>query len=270
MESFVRDALGYAKRGCHVFPCKLNKHPITPHGFQDATTDRATIIQWWNETPNASIGIACGATRWLVLDIDADKQGFESYAELRDRAILTPDDLDTFTTRTGSGGMHIVWTQPEGVVLSNSNEGLRRFFGVKPKDVFGLDIRGEGGYIIAPPSGHPSGGTYQIELNSKPAPAPAKLVELLTRTYAPPEVKPIPANLNGERALQRAYERIANATEGTRNDIINRAAWYLFGLVREGKLLEQDVWSVIEAAAGRCGYPPRETMAVLRSVAGKR
>jgi hypothetical protein len=114
MDELIRDAIAYAKRGCFVFPCKLDKTPMTPHGFKDATNNLEQIGKWWNAEPSASIGIACGATGWLVLDVDPDKGGFESFAELRDREILTPADLDTFTTRTGGGGMHIVWLRTAG------------------------------------------------------------------------------------------------------------------------------------------------------------
>jgi hypothetical protein len=254
MDELIKHASGYAKLGCFVFPCALDKKPLTPHGFKDATNDRAIVRAWWTEHPQASIGIACGATCWLVLDVDADKGGFESFAELRDREILTPGDLDTFTTRTGGGGMHIVWLQPAGVPLGNSAGKLGP----------GLDTRGEGGYIIAPPSGHPSGNLYQIEINSKPKPAPARLVDLLTvKEPTPSGPVMIPKNL--DRTLQRSYERVANASQGTRNQTLNNASFYLFGLVREQKLADGDVKETMRAAGLRAGLDEREIQATLTS-----
>ncbi len=55
-------ALGYTRRGWRVFPCKPGgKTPLTPHGFQDATTDEATIRGWWEQWPDANIAIATGS-----------------------------------------------------------------------------------------------------------------------------------------------------------------------------------------------------------------
>ncbi len=227
---------------------------MTPHGFKDARRDAESIRQWWTQAPDASIGIACGASHWFVLDIDADKGGFESFANLRTRNIITPDDLDTFTTRTGSGGMHIVWTMPEGVTFGNSAGKLGA----------GLDTRGEGGYIIVPPSDHPSGNKYAIERNHAPRPLPPLLAELLTeKPIAPTAPLTIPHNLN--RTLQRSYERVANASQGGRNDTLNRAGFYLFHLVRDGQLSESEVRDTLYAAAVRAGLAERETLATIQS-----
>lgn len=255
MNSLLKPAIGYAHRGAYVFPCKLEKKPLTPHGFQDATRDLKQISAWWIDQPMASIGIACGASGWLVIDIDPDKGGFESYAELRDEDVITPGDLLTFTTRTGGGGMHIVWLQPEGVQIGNSAGKLGP----------GLDIRGYGGYIIAPPSRHPSGNRYQIEINAAPVPAPARLVERLVETPKPVEAVPLKPPENLSRTLQKSYERVANAGEGVRNDTLNKAGFYLFHLVRDGLLNESEVRDTLYVAAQRAGLEERETLATINS-----
>ena len=255
MDELIKHASGYAKLGVFVFPCNLDKTPMTPHGFKDATNDRAQVRAWWTERPEASIGIACGASGWLVLDIDADKGGFESYAELRDKDIITPADLDTFTSRTGGGGMHIVWQQPQGVLIGNSAGKLGK----------GLDIRGDGGYIIAPPSPHPSGTAYQIERNARPRPAPGRLVELLLAAPSIPTSEGIVIPKNLSRTLQRSYERVANASQGTRNDTLNKAAFYLFGLVREQQLAHEEVRETMYAAGLRAGLKDNEIRATLTS-----
>jgi hypothetical protein len=254
MSDLIKHASGYAKLGCYVFPCHPDKTPMTPHGFKDATNDRTVVRAWWSEHPTASIGIACGATGWLVVDIDPDKGGFESFDALREQEVITHDDLDTFTTRTGGGGMHIVYLQPQGVMIGNSAGKLGK----------GLDVRGDGGYIIAPPSGHPSGNLYQIEINTKPIPAPERLVELLTvREPSAPVALVIPKNLS--RTLQRSYERVANATQGTRNETLNKASFYLFGLVREQQLADGEVRETMYAAGLRAGLDEREIQATLTS-----
>lgn len=250
----VRFAEGYAKLGAYVFPCALNKQPLTPHGFKDATLDLSQIRKWWNQTPEASIGVACGASRWFVLDIDADKGGFESFVELQQADVLTAEDLATFTTRTGSGGLHIVWTLPEGVHLGNSAGKLGK----------GLDTRGEGGYIIVPPSDHPSGNKYAIELNKRPRALPMTLLNLLTEAPLPTPKEIVPPKFVS-RVMQRTYERVANAAQGTRNDTLNKAGFYLFHLVKDGQLSESDVRETLYAAALRAGLEQRETLATINS-----
>lgn len=256
-KNLQRWAKGYAERGAYVFPCHLDKSPITAHGFKDASRDPQQIQRWWVEHPDASIGVACGASRWFVLDVDADKGGFDSFAQLQHDNLLTPDDLATFTTRTGSGGYHVVWTMPDGVTLGNSAGKLGK----------GLDTRGEGGYVIVPPSDHPSGNAYKMEINKPPQPMPQSLIDLLIPPVALPGTTgtpiTIPSNLS--RTLQRSYERVANAAQGTRNDTLNRASFYLFHLVREGKLAEGEVRETLEAAAIRAGLERRETAATIQS-----
>lgn len=229
---------------------------MTPHGFKDASQDRATIKAWWAQYPEASIGAACGASRWFVLDVDADKGGFESFTQLQIDDVLTAEDLFTFTTRTGSGGYHFVWTMPEGVTLGNTAGKL----GV------GLDTRGEGGYIILPPSDHPSGNKYAVEINKPPKPMPLSLLALLTDTPTPTAPAPLVVPKNLSRTLQRSYERVANAPEGARNDTLNRAAFYLFQLVRDGNLTnESEVRDILTHAGMRAGLAQRETLATIQS-----
>jgi hypothetical protein len=128
----------------------------------------------------------------------------------------------------------------------------------------GLDTRGEGGYIIAPPSGHPSGNLYQIEINAKPQPAPERLIALLT-VSAPSASAAIVIPKNMSRTLQRSYERVANASQGTRNETLNKAAFYLFGLVREQQLADGEVRETMYAAGLRAGLDEREVQATLTS-----
>lgn len=254
MDNLLSYARGYAKLGAHVFPCKLDKTPMTPHGFKDATTNLEQIGKWWNAEPMASIGIACGASGWLVLDIDADKGGFESYAELRDREIITPGDLLTFTTRTGSGGMHIVWLQPEGVEIGNSAGKLGQ----------GLDIRGYGGYIIAPPSPHPSGNTYQIERNERPRPAPARLVELLVEIKQP-KSEFVSGPVNPKGAIKSAITKVARASKGERNNVLSNQAWFLLHLVKDGSVPLNVATDALNYAGRAVGLSEREIQTTLQS-----
>ncbi len=146
-------ALEIAGKGKPVFPCKPDKAPRTTHGFEDATTDQKRINMWWTRWPDALIGMPCGpATGVFVVDVDR----LEALGEL-------PRELpETFTVRTPGGGLHFYFRHVEG--LTN-----RR--GAMPA---GIDIRGEGGYVIVPPS-----AGYVIEHRAPIAGAPDWLLEAL-------------------------------------------------------------------------------------------
>jgi len=136
----LRAALSYAARGVPVFPCEPSgKRPLTANGFWDATTDRALIRGWWGRWPEANVGVPTGrASGLLVLDVDA-AEGLESIAELE---LLLGQAPPTARAITGRGGEHLYFRAPSDVEVRNS----AGFLGA------GLDVRGEGGYVIVPPS----------------------------------------------------------------------------------------------------------------------
>ena len=158
-------ALAYTARGWPVIPlhtptargCSCGrtecanpgKHPRTAHGLKDATRDPATIHEWWDRWPDANIGIVTGAESGIfVLDVDGAR-GKESLIEFAQRGCHLPD---TYTVRTGGGGQHFYFLWPEGVAVRNSQSRIAP----------GLDIRGQGGYAVAPPSLHVRGVRYEI------------------------------------------------------------------------------------------------------------
>lgn len=203
----------YAKRGFYVFPCHTiedgkctcgktcsspGKHPVANlagHGVNDATTDLQIIDQWWSMFPDANIGLATGmASGVIVVDIDPDKGGEDAWQNLLDRY---PDTEDTWAVITGSGGYHLYFEAVEGIRNSASVVGP------------GIDIRSDGGYVIAPPSRHLSGGTYvwSENLSFKTMPVPAALPEWLT-TFL------LPRTTRNSNHAQPIPEKI---TEGARN-----------------------------------------------------
>lgn len=165
-------ALSYAARGWPVFPvhsirrqgtlCTCGrrdcgspgKHPRTENGLKDATTDERTIRGWWQRWPDAGVAIATGRGL-VVVDIDVHKGGDDSYVDAR-RAL--GDVPDTVEVITGSGGRHVYLSAPEGVAVRCSAGQLGP----------GLDVRGDGGYVVAPPSLHASGRRYQWESSGDP------------------------------------------------------------------------------------------------------
>lgn len=141
-------ALYYAlDLGWPILPIKPHdKVPLTSHGVKDATTDEATVREWWTRWPDANIGLATGdSSGLLVFDVDPRHGGDESLSLLA----TDPTATSTLTVNTGGGGQHLYFRFPESASIGC------------PVDIeSGLDIRGRGGYIVAPPSIHESGKRY--------------------------------------------------------------------------------------------------------------
>ncbi len=137
----ARAALAYARRGIPVFPCEPGgKRPLTYNGFWDATTDAPSVTAWWRRWPDANVGVPTGErSGLLVLDIDSDAGGPDSLVLLERANGQLPR---TAKARTGGGGMHVFFKYPAGEMVRNSAGRLGP----------GLDVRGEGGYVVVPPS----------------------------------------------------------------------------------------------------------------------
>lgn len=192
---------------CDKLACKRpGKHPIgalVPNGLKDATRDPDTITRWWTAYPLANIGLPTGAgTGLAVLDVDsAGKQGEDSLAALLDQYGPLPE---TVMALTGGGGMHYLFAHPgNGIKIRNSVETLGK----------GLDVRGDGGYIIVAPSRHLSGRTYEWEASSHPkdvplAPLPAWLLERIIDT---PRPAPTPQGSGHRGLFSSEVERIRAA-----------------------------------------------------------
>lgn len=155
MNELKEAALNYAKLGLAVFPIiEKDKKPLTANGFKDATTDPAKIEEWWAIHPNANVGIATGdmSGGLVAIDMDIDKEkdkdGYHSFLKwCDDNFLILPD---SWLSITGRGGYHLLY---------------RSLFPVPSKIGWleDVDIRANGGYIVAPPSVHPNGTKYQWE-----------------------------------------------------------------------------------------------------------
>jgi hypothetical protein len=175
----LRAALEYAEQGYQVIPlhtptgescsCRkpdcesVGKHPRTAHGLKDASSDPAKIRQWWERWPDANVGIATGPESGIfILDVDG-AQGEASLSDLAKRGFILPD---TYSVKTGRGS-HLYFLWEEDADIRNSQSKLAP----------GLDIRGAGGYVAAPPSMHKSGRHYEVnESSTNPAPCPEWLL----------------------------------------------------------------------------------------------
>src|SRR4051794_8544312 len=184
-------ALWYVNHGIPVFPlhspvpggCSCRdpecdspaKHPRTLHGLSDATIDPDQVRKWWTRWPDANIGILTGSkAQLLAVDVDPRNGGNESLEDLVAQHGRFPDTAEQIS---GGGGRHFIFRYPGGSV---------------PKKLApGIDLKGDGGYIVAAPSLHPSGRRYEWDgiAGEKalldPAPAPEWLIKRIIRVESP-------------------------------------------------------------------------------------
>lgn len=231
--------------------------PNDGHGFHDATTDLDTIRRWWNDIPNANIGIALGTNGIFAVDVDGPA-GRATLDDLEATYQPLPDTYEVITGRPeGHGRHHIYWQPQDGHPVGNGRLGTD------------LETRGDGGYIIAPPSIHESGRPYLAEGSwSQITNPPDWLVALATKPDTPttptPTVNPDSDELARKRLTAMAG-RVAIAPEGDRNNQLNWAAYTAGRLVGAGWLDRTHVEQVLTVAAQRAGLDPHEVAATIAS-----
>jgi hypothetical protein len=267
--NLLASALSYAKNGWQVFPvywpesdrcgcgkpdCKNQaKHPLTPNGLNDASTDADVIQAWWTKWPKANIGIATGKISGLVV---VDNDGPNCAELLRQQNIFLPK---TAAAQTGRG-LHGYYAHVGDGIIENRvallTDGL-------PKDKRSqIDIRGDGGYVVAPPSVHITGRVYQwvILPTQKLTPLPDDLVALIERGR----------NGSGTTFVGDDWltDIIDGVGEGQRNDVAARLAGYF--LHKNGGDEEATYFAL--RAWNRLNTPPLsddELRTVVRSIAAR-
>lgn len=297
-------ALAAAARGWHVFPLLPNtKRPARPdHRAVDctgtdprcrdghtgwdarATTDTDRIRRAWaDDAPTYGLGIACGPSGLVVVDLDTAKPGtaipepwnrfgITTGVEVLDHiagargGTITP----TFTVRTPSGGTHLYYRAPEGVRFGNTAGTIGWL----------IDTRAHGGYVVAPPTiiATSTGvNCYAVVEDRPPAPLPLFLLDLLSpQRHAAPNVAPKRLDARAERlpayvaaAVKGERTKIADAMPGQRNHVLFCAAVALGQLVAGGALDEEDAFHALaEAAWGHVeagAFSPTEAEATIRS-----
>jgi hypothetical protein len=279
-------ALGYATWGWAVFPlhtilagrCSCRrpacahpaKHPVTRHGLLEATTDPARVRGWWGRWPWANIGVVTGAVSGLVvLDVDPAKGGAESLARLQSLMGSLPS---TLTAATGGGGWHLFFAHPSVEVRNTAG----RLPGVA-EPLPGLDLRGDGGYVVAAPSRHVSGGVYRWDGDGAVlAACPGWLRAAPSRVFPTGGSARVAPERGGSRyglaALRAELVGVRAAAVGDRNNRLNRAAFCLGMLTAGGELDGSLVEDELVAAATDVGLGETEARASIRSglIAGAR
>ncbi|HCE18528.1 MAG TPA: hypothetical protein DEQ80_11775 [Anaerolinea thermolimosa] len=253
--------LAYAARGWHVLPLhsvrggrctcgradctSSGKHPRTPHGVTDATTDLNALAEWYERWPDANVGIATGGKSGLaVLDIDPRHGGDDTLLDLEVKHGKLPSTLEVLT---GGGGRHLYFKHPAGVQYLKSGAGV---LGA------GLDIRADGGYVVAPPSNHVSGNPYVWEAssdpeNDEPADLPGWLLNLLTAGQSAP---------NGHKPHNQAQG--GKVLQGQRNTWLTSEA----GRMRRAGMDEPAILAALKTLNQQNCYPPLDDAEVIRIV----
>jgi hypothetical protein len=251
---------------------QVGKHPLgqlVPHGLREATCNRAHVLAWWSQHPQANVGLATGH-RFDVLDLDGP-QGVEALRRFAAQHRIT---LPTAGPVVRSGRAEDGWH------YYLAPTGLPR----RPRLLEGVDYQALGGYVVAPPSRHATGQRYAWARNlDHPLPAlPGALYQRLAERAQP--ARPTGAVLSvrqdgpgdpwARSALARELRRVtvarppAPGQAGERNAVLWEAARNLYNLVATGALDEREVEQGLLDAAGRCGLlhdEPRQTHRTLAS-----
>jgi len=231
----IESALWYASLGWHVFPLRPGaKVPLGGNGHLDATVDADTIIEWWTQNPDANIGIACGAVSGITcIDVDGP-EGIASSKQVHGvpstRMIKTPH------------GFHLYFVY---------NAGFHTGANFLP----GLDVRNDGGYVVAPPS--VVGDTAYTVLRDE---------DLAVLTLVPEVFQQTHRNGNTPNADHPTWvsQALAGVSAGSRDETATRLAGYF-----HSKGLPQDVILELMKPFGERCQPPyaeRDLLRVIGSV----
>lgn len=252
----LETALAYLRHGWSIFPLRpKSKVPAIP-SWRKFMYERATeslVCQWWESNPNWNVAIVTGAISGLfVVDCDTS-QLVQAHEE-------QPDYKPTLKSITAHGA-HFLYQSPGFRVVNRVG--------------YGLDIRGDGGYIVAPPSIHPSGVRYRWQRAPIQTTPPRAILDLiqpkeeLKHSATQNQQTFPPAAVRGTRYAQTVFDReycnVISVPAGQRNNQLNRSAYNLGQLVGDGLLNRFDVENALLQGAVSVGLSEREALATIAS-----
>jgi hypothetical protein len=248
-------ALQWVDRGFPIFPLKpRDKVPLgylVPRGLKDASRDSAVIRNWWRLEPMANIGLRTGNGKF-VLDLDGES-AVAWFANSCGR------HESTLTIRT-SRGWHLYFESSTDIPCSTGR--------ISPH----VDVRGVGGYVVAPPSVHPSGAVYTIDKDLPIATAPQWLIDEALPNSVPRPVATIHLEPS-DRGLGRIagiISLVVSAKKGERNRLTFWAACRLDEMVRDGLMTQGLATDLLREAGARCGLDDREIIRTVVSATRQR
>jgi len=248
-------ALDLAAAGFSVFPCHPGgadvKKPMPGVYWRSASTsDRIKVEGWWKRWPDAAVGLDLAKSGLIVIDADrhgAD-DGVEAVAHLMHENGFDPNPVPTVATP--NQGTHFIFRQPKGMSLGNGRGSLPA----------GIDVRGAGGYVIAPGSHLADGRLYELFGTLAEAPVlPDWLVQVITgprslpveRRAVTPSARPSDERIAAylDKALEQELDAVRYAPRGQRNHQLNTSSFSLGQMVAAGWIGEQEVTDLLTNAA---------------------
>lgn len=270
-EQYLSAALRAAERGWHVFPVRpRDKRPAITDWQRRATTEADRIVRCWS-AGTYNIGIACGPSRLVVVDLDVAKPEAPAPQPWAGRGITHGQQVlellaaqaghevpKTVSVRTASGGLHLYFAADDDRPLRNSAGRMGWL----------IDTRAEGGYVVAAGS-VVAGRTYwpvdDVAVASLPAWIGAALrpVPVTSSALALGEVSRL--SRYAAAAMRQEICRVLAAQPGSRNHTLNAAAFALGQLVAAGVLPRSDTAEALHLAGASIGLRDKEIVATVDS-----
>jgi hypothetical protein len=262
----LRNAAHQAReRGLSVFPLVANsKRPLLRGWQQRATADRSQIEQWWNGREH-NVGIACGPSGLLVIDLDRPKAEGQHHGRDVLWDLMTRDRVgwtQTYTVLTPNDGVHLYYRAPAGFSIGNSVGQVGQ----------NIDIRAAGGFVVAAGSVI-DGNPYIVNNNLPVADLPEDLFVLLMKETVKTHRR-VPASrvaVTGdpeefqERRIREATDEILSAPEGQRNNCLNGVTYRLARLCGAHVLDTDRITQAMYYAGLDAGLSEREVEGTVRS-----
>ncbi|MGO2746873.1 bifunctional DNA primase/polymerase [Microbacterium sp.] len=247
-------AARFAQAGMPVFPCVPGeKRPLTRRGFHDASSDPAQIRAWWRRWPAANIGVPTGrASGLLVVDVDVHGpvDGRASFDRATAAGLTGGWEL---LVRTPTGGMHAYYPATPGTEQRSWQAGRA-----------GVDFRGDGGYIIVPPSARTIEGTMALYRVEEVSTGPARTLDAgRLRDFLDPRPEPRPRPDTWQPVGREDAERLARWLDRQDTDRNLKLFWASCRLAEGGVPMADALDAVL--AAAKSDFGPREIAATVRS-----
>lgn len=249
----TEQAVEYARQGWSVFPVEPSGKKPMVKWTDESSSDPEQVRQMWDLCPNANIGIDCGKSGLVVIDID----DLDAVRVLAEKFGFDPSADETAVARTGRGGLHIYYRAGAESVRNSAS-----------KVADHVDVRGDGGYVVAPPSGHESGNSYEWVRRVEPKPIPESMVKVFNYREEPKRVELPPERAHekwGLAILSAEVFAVETSLPGQRNNQLNRSAYLVYGAVKGGHLDHSIATMRLRQAAIHVGLSEDEAEKTLAS-----